>query len=65
MKTLLEVFESLDPTTIIRNVEFGDEHTVKSVLIQLSADPAMAEPAVRQGNEIYLNTDADPVFIIV
>jgi hypothetical protein len=70
--TLLEVLEGLNPHAVIRNIEFGDEHTVATVLTQLSGDSAMAEPATLQGNEIYLTTEsgdiytaADPVFVIV
>lgn len=69
--TLLEVLESLDPNTDIC-CDAGDTVTASELLDRLDGHSDLAEPAAREGNEIYLATESgdiytagDPVYTIV
>ena len=62
MKSLLKVLQSLGEDTVIENGVTGEKNTVGRELNAIEGTNDAAEPAIIQGDEIYLATESGDIY---
>ncbi len=64
MKSLLKVLQSLGEDTVIENGVTGEKNTVGRELAAIEGTNDAAEPAIIQGDEIYLATESGEIYTL-